>query len=46
MKKKRKMTPEEKAKDREIVRQLEQRIAYHEGKLAEERATRGEADAA
>jgi hypothetical protein len=46
MKKKSKMTPEDRAKDREIVRQLERRIAYHEAKLAEERAARGEADAA
>jgi hypothetical protein len=46
MKKKRKRTPEERAKDRELTRQLEQRIAYHEAKLAEEKATRGEPDAA
>jgi hypothetical protein len=46
MKKKPKMTPEDRAKDREIVRQLEQRIAYHEAKLAEEKAARGDADAA
>ncbi|MFN2468313.1 MAG: hypothetical protein ABR521_09340 [Gaiellaceae bacterium] len=39
MKKKRpKRTPEEIAQDKAIVRQLEERIAYHEAKLEQERA--------
>jgi hypothetical protein len=46
MTKKPKRTPEDRAADRELRRRLEQRIAYHEAKLAKERATRGEADAA
>ena len=44
--KKPKRTPEDRAEDREVVRLLEQRIAYHEAKIAEEKAARGEADAA
>jgi len=41
-KKRRKKTPDEKAADREMIQKLEERIAYHEAKLAEERAARGE----
>ena len=37
-----KRTPEEIARDREAMRQLKERIAYHEAKLKEERAARGE----
>ncbi|MGH3136514.1 MAG: hypothetical protein ACRDPV_08485 [Gaiellaceae bacterium] len=41
-KKRRKKTPDEKAAHREMIRKLEERIAYHEAKLAKERAVRGE----
>jgi hypothetical protein len=46
MRKKPKRTPEDRAADRQLRRQLEQRIAYHEAKLAKARAARGGADAA
>ena len=39
---KKKRSPEERAADEAIVRKLEERIAYHEKKIAEERAARGE----
>jgi hypothetical protein len=37
-----KRTPEERARSEAIGRKLEERIAYHKAKLAEERAARGE----
>ena len=36
-------TPEERARSQEIGRRLAERIAYHKAKLAEERATPGDA---
>jgi hypothetical protein len=41
-KKRKKKSPEERAADEALMRKLEERIAYHEAKLAEERAARGE----
>ncbi len=40
--KRKKRTPEERARSEEIGRKLEERIAYHKAKLVEERAVRGE----
>jgi hypothetical protein len=44
--KRRKRTPEERAadeaRDREVTRMLEERIAYHKAKLVEERRAAGE----
>ena len=44
--KKRILTPEERARSAETMRLLEERIAYHERKLAEERAAAGRAQQA
>jgi hypothetical protein len=40
VKKKRKRTPEEIARSDEVMRKVQERIAYHERKLAEERAAK------
>ena len=40
MKKKRKRTPEQIARSEEVRRQLQERIDYHQRKLAEERAAK------
>ncbi len=40
MKKKRKRTPEQIARSEEVMRRLQERIDYHEQKLAEERAAK------
>jgi hypothetical protein len=41
---KRKLTPEFWRRDAEVMRQLEERIAYHEAKLAQERRSRKKSD--
>jgi hypothetical protein len=43
-KKKRIWTPEDRARDEKTMRLLEERISYHERKLAEERAASEQAE--
>jgi hypothetical protein len=42
--KKRILTPEQRQRSAEVMRLLEERIAYHEQKLAEERSAAEQAD--